>query len=271
MSAARHPRPLRPLGLALLVLLLLTSLPTLPDAESAAAPVAANRARVRAPKGEKTLRTRSAAKRPRVKRVRATDGRLAAALTGPHVALPAGIFAHAKDVQRPLSTRERETLEESLQEEIPPPAKGAAPPAAAEPPLTWPIAGPVNSPFGPRHGRFHAGIDIGAPKYDPVVAAADGLVLYAAASHGPMGNTVVLQHDGDLLTVYAHLSRILTKEGMAVHQGDLIARVGSTGRSTGPHLHFAVRAGGTPVNPEDFLPPPDDFSTPVLAQHASVR
>jgi murein DD-endopeptidase MepM/ murein hydrolase activator NlpD len=120
--------------------------------------------------------------------------------------------------------------------------------------LLWPIVGPINSPFGPRWGRFHAGIDIGSPHYQEVVAAADGEVIYANESRGGLGKAVVLQHGRGLQTVYAHLSIIIAREGDTVRQGQAVGGVGETGRASGPHLHFEVRRNGIPVNPEEYLP-----------------
>ena len=207
----------------------------------------------------------------RAKRVRATDPRLTAALWGAGVALPAGILAQGIEAARPLTEPEREALADSVRDEIEPLAE---PPAQVTPPtprLIWPLVGPLNSPFGPRHGGFHAGIDIGAPRYQVVVAAADGLVLYASASHGPMGKVVVLRHAEGFLTAYAHLSRIVVKEGQTIRQGKALGAVGSTGHSTGPHLHFAVRLAGRAVNPEDLLPPRPDTLTASLPQTATAK
>jgi murein DD-endopeptidase MepM/ murein hydrolase activator NlpD len=157
---------------------------------------------------------------------------------------------------RPLSTRDRAALERSLVEDVAPPPRpdGAAGPVRTDAVLAWPIVGPLSSPFGPRWGRFHAGIDIGSPHYQEVAAAADGHVVYAGETAGPLGQAVVLQHGDGLQTVYAHLSIIVAAEGMPVRQGQAIGGVGETGRATGPHLHFEVRRGGTPVDPADYLP-----------------
>jgi murein DD-endopeptidase MepM/ murein hydrolase activator NlpD len=282
MSPARRPH-LRILSLALLALFVVASLPG-PDSaaaapSSASVPGKSSRAKIGAKKKAKPSQRRKAGKRARVKRARATDGRLWAALNDPPAALPPGIYGRATEGERAPAEAERNpsgdrsAVEESLQEEIAPPAEPPPPPrsAEAEPSLVWPVDGPVNSPFGPRHRRFHAGIDIGAPRSEPVVAAADGVVLYASASHGPMGKAIVLQHENALLTVYAHLSQILVKEGERVRQGESIGAVGSTGRSTGPHLHFAVRLEGKAVDPENFLPPSPEPDTPVVTGHREAR
>jgi murein DD-endopeptidase MepM/ murein hydrolase activator NlpD len=161
---------------------------------------------------------------------------------------------------RPLTTDERASLEESLRVPMtkPPPPLPVPPPprprVKTDAEFQWPLVGPINSPFGPRWGKFHAGLDIGSPHYQEVVAAADGEVIYAHDTAGPLGKAVVLQHGRGMRTVYAHLSVIVAQEGDTVRQGQAIGGVGNTGRSTGPHLHFEVRKNGAPLNPEDYLP-----------------
>ncbi len=160
---------------------------------------------------------------------------------------------------RPLTKEDRETLERSLSEEVtapppPPPVEPPRPRVKTDADLLWPIQGPINSPFGPRWGKFHAGIDIGSPHYQEVIAAADGEVIYANETWGALGKAVVLQHGRGLRTVYAHLSIIIAREGDTVRQGQPIGGVGDTGRATGPHLHFEVRRNGMALNPEDYLP-----------------
>jgi murein DD-endopeptidase MepM/ murein hydrolase activator NlpD len=123
-------------------------------------------------------------------------------------------------------------------------------------PLRWPMAAPVlSSLFGKRWGREHEGIDMSAPPGTPVLAAADGEVIYAGNQVRGYGNMVVVQHTGGMLTVYAHNSVLLVKTGDRVSVGKPIAKVGSTGHSTGPHLHFEVRRGESPQDPLPFLPP----------------
>ena len=99
---------------------------------------------------------------------------------------------------------------------------------------------------------MHEGIDFIADSGTPIVAAAAGIVI-AAERHPAYGNLVEIDHGNDLVTRYAHASRILVKEGALVRRGQKIAEVGSTGRSTGPHLHFEVRFKGAPQNPGRFL------------------
>jgi murein DD-endopeptidase MepM/ murein hydrolase activator NlpD len=133
--------------------------------------------------------------------------------------------------------------------------ESAAPPSGTGR-LRWPlvnVAHEVGSPFGVRDGRAHEGIDLPAPTGTPVVAAADGEVVYAGDGIRGYGNLVVLQHPGDLLTVYAHNSAVFVKQGQAVHAGERVAAVGQTGRATGPHLHFEVRQGQIPRDPMTYL------------------
>lgn len=141
-------------------------------------------------------------------------------------------------------------------------AAAAAPPVAAAVPagppgLRWPlttVAVVIGSPFGARWGRAHEGIDLPAPVGTPVFAAADGKVVYAGHGVRGYGNLVVLKHDGDLLTVYAHNSALLVSQGQPVRAGDRIALVGQSGHATGPHLHFEVRSGQIPRDPMSYLP-----------------
>lgn len=119
--------------------------------------------------------------------------------------------------------------------------------------LAWPLRGPLTSPFGYRWGRLHAGIDIGAGTGTPIRAAKGGTVVFAGVMSG-YGNVVIIEHGGGLSTLYAHQSRLGTNDGASVAQGQVIGFVGSTGHSTGPHLHFETRVGGSPQNPMRFLP-----------------
>ncbi|MEX2645888.1 MAG: peptidoglycan DD-metalloendopeptidase family protein [Gaiellaceae bacterium] len=116
----------------------------------------------------------------------------------------------------------------------------------------WPVAGPVTSTFGPRWGRMHEGIDISAPSGAPIRSAAAGTVIYAGWLGG-YGNLVVVDHGGGVATAYAHMSSIASGTGQQVAQGQVIGYVGSTGHSTGPHLHFEVRINGQAVDPLGYL------------------
>ena len=118
--------------------------------------------------------------------------------------------------------------------------------------LIWPVSGPITSPFGPRWGRLHAGIDIGAPEGTPIRAADSGTVALAGWE-GAYGNYTCIQHGSGMATCYAHQSRIGVSSGQRVSRGDVIGAVGNTGRSFGAHLHFETRVGGTPQNPLNYL------------------
>jgi murein DD-endopeptidase MepM/ murein hydrolase activator NlpD len=125
-------------------------------------------------------------------------------------------------------------------------------------PSTAPVDGPVGSGFGFRidpftgRGALHTGLDFPAPGGTPILAAAGGVVLNAQA-HPAYGQTVELDHGNGLMTRYAHASKLLVRAGDLVKRGQQIALVGSTGRSTGPHLHFEVLVEGAPQNPAKFL------------------
>lgn len=117
----------------------------------------------------------------------------------------------------------------------------------------WPITGRLTSTFGQRWGRMHTGIDIAGDTGDRVQAAKDGVVA-AAGRMGGYGLAVKLDHPDGTSTLYAHASRLLVKKGQKVKQGDTIALVGSTGHSTGPHLHFEVIVRNRSQDPLAYLP-----------------
>jgi murein DD-endopeptidase MepM/ murein hydrolase activator NlpD len=116
----------------------------------------------------------------------------------------------------------------------------------------WPVNGTFTSPFGMRWGRLHAGIDIAAPTGTPIRAADSGTVQLAGFQGG-YGNYTCIGHGGGIATCYAHQSSIGVSTGQSVSQGQVIGAVGSTGNSTGPHLHFEVRINGSPVDPMGYL------------------
>ena len=128
----------------------------------------------------------------------------------------------------------------------------------ARTPAIRPTDGWVTSRFGYRKSPFtgrrelHKGLDISNRKDTPIMATADGLVSYAGKK-GQYGNTLIIDHGHGLKTRYAHLNKILKKKGERVKRGDVIAQMGSTGRSTGPHLHYEVRLNGVPVNPSKYI------------------
>ena len=115
-----------------------------------------------------------------------------------------------------------------------------------------PSRGSLTSGFGMRWGRRHEGIDIANSTGTPIMAADAGKVSFAGYK-GSYGNLVIINHENGYQTYYAHCSKILVKSGTRVYKGQEIARVGSTGRSTGPHLHFEVRKNGSPINPLQFV------------------
>ena len=194
----------------------------------------------------------------RVGQVRALRDRLAASKSG----LVAKQVARQQDLAQ-LTAIEREQLSEmealqkvsatltaKIQAAQAAAGTGGGSPSAAG--LIWPVLGPVTSAFGPRWGRMHEGIDIAAPSGTPIRAAASGTVIYAGWLGG-YGNLVVLDHGNGLSTAYAHQSSIAAGNGQFVTQGQVIGYVGSTGNSTGPHLHLEVRVNGVPADPLGYL------------------
>jgi murein DD-endopeptidase MepM/ murein hydrolase activator NlpD len=117
----------------------------------------------------------------------------------------------------------------------------------------WPINGTIHSRFGPRGANFHDGVDIAAPAGTPIHAIDDGEIIYSARLRG-YGNMIVIRHDNGFLSVYAHNDRNLASEGQQVRRGEIIARVGSTGRVTGPHLHFEIRRDNKAEDPLLYMP-----------------
>ncbi|KPQ35308.1 MAG: putative metalloendopeptidase [Phormidesmis priestleyi Ana] len=118
----------------------------------------------------------------------------------------------------------------------------------------WPARGTVTSGYGWRWGRMHRGVDVAGPVGTPIVAAAPGVVESAGWNSGGFGNLVEIRHPDGSMTRYAHNNRLNVSAGQSVRQGQQIAEMGSTGYSTGPHLHFEVHKGGGAVNPVAFLP-----------------
>jgi murein DD-endopeptidase MepM/ murein hydrolase activator NlpD len=119
----------------------------------------------------------------------------------------------------------------------------------------WPVeAGIVSSEFGKRWGKPHKGIDIAADAGEPVYAIADADVIYAGDGLRGYGNVVILRHDAQMTSLYAHNSELKVHQGDHVSQGTLISLLGNTGHSTGPHVHFEIRQGDTAVDPRTLLP-----------------
>jgi murein DD-endopeptidase MepM/ murein hydrolase activator NlpD len=149
-------------------------------------------------------------------------------------------------------------VERSMLGEAPPPAPGPgpqlAPAAGPGMPAASPLGGRVSSPFGPREDPItgepavHHGLDLAAPEGSEVHAALDGVVR-TAGERGGYGLTVELAHGQGLTTLYAHASELLVRDGERVTRGQVIARVGRSGRATGPHLHLEVRRENRPVDP----------------------
>lgn len=128
----------------------------------------------------------------------------------------------------------------------------------AETPTVWPVHGVLNSGFGVRADPFtgaparHEGLDISTARSEPVLATADGLVVHSGWA-GEYGKAIEIRHGERYETLYGHLEKTLVAEGQRVKRGDRVGLVGSTGRSTAPHLHYEVRVEGHPVNPLEYV------------------
>jgi murein DD-endopeptidase MepM/ murein hydrolase activator NlpD len=190
-------------------------------------------------------------KLPAVVKSRAMGGpTAAAALTSmaPGLTSPENTFALLKDLLQGLESR-LQTVRSDVDKRNQ---------LAAATPSIWPTHGWLSSSMGNRadpltgEKDFHPGLDISADKGDPVYSTADGKVSHAASA-GNYGNLVIVEHGYGLETRYGHLSAFKVKVGQAVKRGDLLGLVGSTGRTTGPHLHYEVRANGRILNPLQLL------------------
>jgi murein DD-endopeptidase MepM/ murein hydrolase activator NlpD len=147
--------------------------------------------------------------------------------------------------------RVRQALQNAQGNAFTPPS-GGGPIRRGSGSLIWPVNGPVVSPFGPRWGRLHAGIDIAVPAGTPIRAADSGRVVLQGWVGG-YGNYTCVQHTSSLSTCYAHQSSFATSQGASVRQGQVIGSVGCTGHCFGDHLHFETRVNGSPVNPMGYL------------------
>jgi murein DD-endopeptidase MepM/ murein hydrolase activator NlpD len=127
------------------------------------------------------------------------------------------------------------------------------PPRSSPLNFALPISAPFGNGFGPRGDAMHTGLDFPAPRGAPVAAAGRGCVSSAGYNAGGYGNLVVIQHRAGMTSWYAHLSRISVRPGTCVVAGNRIARVGASGRATGPHLHFELRLRGAAVDPRTGL------------------
>ena len=120
--------------------------------------------------------------------------------------------------------------------------------------MIWPVQGPVLSAYGPKgQGVNNDGVNIGAPKGAPVVAAANGIVVYAGNEMKGFGNLVLIRHEGGWVTAYAYLDRVLVSKDAVVAQGDMIGTVGKSGNISTPQLHFETRQGGKAVDPNGVI------------------
>jgi murein DD-endopeptidase MepM/ murein hydrolase activator NlpD len=166
-----------------------------------------------------------------------------------------------QDVVRPTLTNDFVIISEASET---PPARRMPTPkagnASSNVPSIWPIMGPLrtgygmrNDPFGGPSVEFHKGQDISAPTGTPIIATADGVVVIAGWVKG-YGNGIYIDHGNGISTRYGHLSRIDVVVGQTIKRGEHLGLVGSTGRSTGPHLHYEVRINGQAVNPLPYLP-----------------
>lgn len=158
-------------------------------------------------------------------------------------------------------SREEATLSALIRaRQLPPESSGSPGPAANAPAakvggsgVAWPTNGSVTSGFGYRWGSLHAGIDIANGIGTPIRAAMGGTIILAGWNGG-YGNCIVIDHGGGFSTLYAHMTRLRASDGQRVSQGDLIGDMGSTGNSTGSHLHFETRVNGSPRDPARYLP-----------------
>ncbi len=159
----------------------------------------------------------------------------------------------AEAARRAAEEAQRRRAAQLAGQAVPPPANSGAPGA-----YSWPASGPITSPFGMRadpfgHGfKMHSGVDIGAPMGSTITAAAGGRIIFAGW-YGGYGNAIIIDHGGQTSTLYGHCSQIFVSQGQDVERGQAIGAVGSTGESTGPHLHFEVRENGIPVEPTSRL------------------
>jgi murein DD-endopeptidase MepM/ murein hydrolase activator NlpD len=133
-----------------------------------------------------------------------------------------------------------------------PPAQAGASSSPHPGRLLWPVRGVIYSPYGPRGSEHHDGLDLAAPEGTPIVAADEGTVLFVGEQRG-YGRLILVAHKGDLVTVYAHNRENLVKSGEKVARGQQLATVGTSGRASGPHVHFEVRQGTRPRNPIQYL------------------
>ena len=175
----------------------------------------------------------------------------------PHELTTAELSEALEMIETRLTARRSsiDLLAETMRREFPGAASYASDSAPHTTPSIWPTSGYVSSPYGLRFNgtEFHQGIDIAAETGTPIVATADGVVTTAGWNDGGYGNMVDIDHGDGIMTRYGHASAVAVTPGQTVRCGEVIAYVGSTGYSTGPHLHYEVRVNGQPVNPAGYL------------------
>ena len=162
------------------------------------------------------------------------------------------VESQERDLVHEEKSLERESAELAAKIQASQGGATALPRASGSSGFIWPVNGTLTSTFGWRWGRMHEGIDIGAPGGTPIAAVASGVVIVAGWMGG-YGNLVVIDHGGGIATAYGHQSSIAVGNGQQVAQGQTIGYVGSTGHSTGNHLHFEVRVNGAAVDPLGYL------------------
>lgn len=176
----------------------------------------------------------------------------------------AKINSFANDVRRREALQDNELFNYNFESQSVNAYAGLEVPASQNIDVTGfvvPVRGQLTSPYGwrPRFGRMHRGVDLNLHVGDSVVSAFDGKVRVVKYQAGGYGHYIVVRHDNGLETVYGHLSHTLVRPGQRVRAGQLIAKGGNTGRSTGPHLHFETRFMGLAINPEAII----DFENKV--------
>jgi murein DD-endopeptidase MepM/ murein hydrolase activator NlpD len=162
------------------------------------------------------------------------------------------VESQERDLVHEEESLERESAELAAKIQASQAGASALPRASGSSGFIWPVNGTLTSTFGWRWGRMHEGIDIGAPGGTPIAAVASGVVIVSGWMGG-YGNLVVIDHGGGIATAYGHQSSIAVGNGQQVAQGQTIGYVGSTGHSTGNHLHFEVRVNGAAVDPLGYL------------------
>lgn len=157
--------------------------------------------------------------------------------------------------------------------QTPPASRSSSTAVVASSASVLPVAGEITSPFGMRsdpftgESRFHAGVDVAAPRGTEIRAVADGEVVFSGWRRGGAGRTVEVRHTNGLVTSYAHAERTLVRAGQQVVAGEAVATVGSSGRASGPHLHFAAVRDGQAVDPSGLL----EQGRPVVGPVASAE